>query len=699
MADQDVVGNGRAQITQIGSATKAAKARPTWPLYLLFFAVAGAVGATISYGFLAGSLAALGIPDPGRITTVGLPFFRAVGWMLAALSVGSFMFSSFYMAPSIPDNDNSQLVRAKLSVDGHLAARTGAVSALCFGLVALLMIPLVLSDVSGTPFARTLDVASWSLAIEQVATARAWAIVAAIALVVGVAGLFFRSWVSQLPLFMGAIVMVVPLGLEGHSASGGDHDWGTNSYLWHLVFMMVWVGGLMALIAHGRRLGPFLGTGLRRYSNVAFMSVIVMAVSGLINAAIRVEWSDWLTSTYGTILIVKTIGVVVLGLFGWVHRRVTIPQLDSKPALFMRFAIVEVIVMAAVTGVAITMGRTPPPPPRNPNLSNMATQLGFDLYEKPTFFNVFTMWRFDVMFGTIAILLTAGYLYGVWRVRRAGGNWSTTRTVFWLLGTLTLLVTMSSGLGMNMGAAYSIHMIVHMILSMVVPLFLALGCPLTLIMKAYAPGEPGQPSAHDIVYAYTQSPLLRFITHPVVNLAQFLFFFYILYLIIPLYEVMISEHAGHLIMNWVFLISGYLYFWEVVGKDPLPVQRPAAIRLAWLVGSMPFHLFAGIYLMQLTTIMGYDFYMSLGLPWELNLLEDQRVGGGIGWASGSFPLGLVFLILFFEWRREDRVIETEYDRRVDAGEDDDFEAYNEMLAQMNTGRYAPDDELRKPPSP
>ena len=43
-------------------------------------------------------------------------------------------------------------------------------------------------------------------------------------------------------------------------------------------------------------------------------------------------------------------------------------------------------------------------------------------------------------------------------------------------------------------------------------------------------------------------------------------------------------------------------------------------------------------------------------------------------------------MLFFGWRREDRETEVAYDKRADAGEDDDYEAYNEMLAQMNTDR-------------
>ena len=558
------------------------RVRPTWPLYLLFLAVAGAVGGTVAYSFLGESLAALGIPNPGIATTFGLPFFRAVGWMLAALSAGSFLFSAFLISPRLPGGDNDRLHQASLSVDGHLASRTGAVAALCFGLVALLMIPLVISDVSGTPLAQTLGMEALVVALQQVAMAQVWLIVALIALVTGLTGMMNRAWITQPLLLLGAILMVVPLGLTGHSSSGGNHDHGTNSYLWHLIFLVIWVGGLMALLAHGRRLGPDLDIALRRYSTIALVSIIVMAMSGLVNAAIRIELTDLLTTRYGLIIVAKTIGVIILGVFGWIHRAWVIPQVQANPAdrrLFRQVAIVEVLVMAAVTGIAITMGRTPPPPPRIPNLSQMATKLGYELSEKPTILNVWGMWRFDLLFGALALLLAVGYLAAVWRTRQAGHTWSSTPTAWWLAGCVTLLVTMSSGIGLNMPAVFSVHMVGHIILSLVIPIFLVLGAPLTLLMTAFAPGAPGRPNIHDWVRAFTRSRLVGVITHPVVNTLQFLVFFYVMYLFIPLYELLISKYAGQLIMNAVLLVSGCFYVWGMLGPDPIPRRRPATIRL------------------------------------------------------------------------------------------------------------------------
>lgn len=673
-------------------------ARGTWAIYALAVVVAGLVGGTIGYSLLGGSLAALGIPDPGFATSFGLPFFRAVSWILSALSVGSFMFAAFYISPRA---QGGYLGSAPLTVDGHIASRTGAVSALLFALVALLMVPMVLSDVSGTPLAQTLNPSSFATAVEQVATSAVWLLCAVIGGSVGVAGLIFGRWGAQPALFAGAVGMILPLGMEGHAASGGSHDYGTNAYLWHIVFMAVWIGGLMALLAHGRRLGPEMPNAVRRYSAVALFSLVAIALSGVVSALLRIQPEDLFTTRYGLIITAKIVGTILLAIVGFAHRQITIPQLGRAPGAFRRLAVGEIVLMAMVTGIAVTMGRTPPPPPRNTNLSQMQVQLGYDLFREPTFLNVFTMWRVDILFGAIAVLLAMFYLLGVRSVRRQGKAWRTSYTLWWLAGCLSLFVTMSSGIGMNMPATYSMHMVGHMLLSMVVPLILTLGAPLTLVKTVWGPGEQGQATPHDWVEGFTHSRLVRFVTTPWINLIQFVAMFYILYLVFPLYQFAISEHAGHVVMNTVFLVSGYFYFWEMVGPDHIPGRRPASIRLAWLVASMPIHLFMGVYLMQLNVILGEEFYRGLDLPWHPDLLLDQKNGGGIAWAFGSFPLTFAFIWLAVEWRLDERQTEREVDERLDASAQrraeetpaadsptddlDEFEAYNLMLQRYNAG--------------
>ena len=156
-----------------------------------------------------------------------------------------------------------------------------------------MMIPLVLSDVSGQPMSTIMfSPDMWTVALNQVADAQIWLVVAAFAGVVAIGGYTANGWWAQVALFIGSLIVIMPLALSGHSATGGNHDYGTNSFIWHLVCMMLWVGGLMALIAHGRRMGPDLEDAVRRYSRIALFALIAVAVSGVINAAIRVRWSD-----------------------------------------------------------------------------------------------------------------------------------------------------------------------------------------------------------------------------------------------------------------------------------------------------------------------------------------------------------------------------------------------------------------------
>jgi putative copper resistance protein D len=127
---------------------------------------------------------------------------------------------------------------------------------------------------------------------------------------------------------------------------------------------------------------------------------------------------------------------------------------------------------------------------------------------------------------------------------------------------------------------------------------------------------------------------------------------------------------------------GTLFFWPLIGIDPAPRRLPPAARLGIVFISVPFHAFFGIALMMDKSVIGGDFYRTLGLPWVLDPLRDQQLGGGLAWASGELPLLIVVIALLIQWSRQDERSARRADRRADSDGDAELTAYNTMLRRL-----------------
>ena len=252
----------------------------------------------------------------------------------------------------------------------------------------------------------------------------------------------------------------------------------------------------------------------------------------------------------------------------------------------------------------------------------------------------------------------------------------------WLLGCLVLLAATSSGIGRYMPAMFSMHMVGHMLLSMLAPILLVLGAPVTLALRALpAAGRDEPPGPREWLLAALHSRVSRVLTNPFVATALFVVGFYGLYFS-GLFDAVVDSHGAHLAMNLHFLLSGYLFYWVVIGVDPTPRPIPPLAKLGVVFASLPLHAFFGVVLMGMSTVLGADFYRSLKLDWHTDLLGDQKLGGGIAWAAGEVPLVIVLVALFVQWRRSDQRTATRLDRAAERDDDADLAAYNAMLAEM-----------------
>jgi putative copper resistance protein D len=491
------------------------------------------------------------------------------------------------------------------------------------------------------------------------------------------------SWTPL--LLAGSVVTLLPLALTGHSSAGGSHDLATNSLLIHLVAASLWAGGLLAVVIHALRGGEHAGLATRRFSAIAVWCFAAMAVSGVVNALVRLTPPELLTTDYGRLVTAKLVALCLLGVVGWRQRRSTVDALQADPdapGALIRLGVIEAVIFALTFGIAVGLGRTPPPPPPvlRPTIPQVA--IGYNLTGPPTVARVLFDWRFDLIFGSAAIIFAALYGAAVLRLRRRGDSWPPGRTLSWLLGCSVLLFATSSGVGRYMPAMFSMHMAAHMLLSMLTPILLVLGAPVTLALRALpAAGRDEPPSLREWLLAALHSRVSRLFTQPIVATVLFVAGFYGLYLG-GLFDAAAGSHAGHVLMNVHFLVSGYLFYWVVIGVDPTPRPISPLAKVGVVFASLPLHAFFGVVLMSTQNVLAGNFYRSLQLSWHTDLLGDQRLGGAIAWAAGEVPLVIVMIALLIQWSRSDQRAARRFDRAADRDDDADLSAYNAMLAEL-----------------
>ncbi|MBQ0903182.1 cytochrome c oxidase assembly protein [Micromonospora sp. U21] len=261
----------------------------------------------------------------------------------------------------------------------------------------------------------------------------------------------------------------------------------------------------------------------------------------------------------------------------------------------------------------------------------------------------------------LGLVLAAGlYLYGVHRLRIRGDRWPISRTVFFLgpgLGGIALVTV--SGLHAYDTALLSVHMVQHMALSMVAPIFLALGAPMTLALRTL----PAR--ARKRLLAIVHSRVARVYSFPLVAFAIFVVNPFALYFS-DLYRFTLEHAWAHELVHAHFIMTGCVFFWPLLGLDPLPGRWPYPARALLMLLSVPFHTVLGLTIMQSSTLFGGDWYPSLNLSWS-DPWNDQVVAGGILWAGGEFVSVTMLAVLVVQWvkqsEREARRVDRELDRQ------------------------------------
>ncbi|WP_182886969.1 cytochrome c oxidase assembly protein [Microbispora sp. H10885] len=574
-----------------------------------------------------------GLPSPGVLTTWGLPVARLVLDVCAAATVGV-LLASVVLVPTGSSGTGRADAGAADAGTTRSLARAAAAWAAGWALSAMVTEVLTLSDFLGLPAGQAMRSGALTVFLLNIPQGQAFAVVAAAAVALAAGSLlpWGRAW--RAVLLAVAILAVLPPAYVGHSASAADHNLAVLSLMAHVAAVVLWTGGLYALVAH-LRAAPGLAVAVGRFSTLALGCFAAAAASGALNAWVRLGALPPLwQSRYGLLVLAKIAALAALGWFGWRHRRATIEALRTgvSRAPFVRLAAGEITVMAGTLALAVALGRSAPPAGE---AEHQHDALGYAL---PPFTP--GALATDVRPDPIALLLlaaaAAAYLAGVRRLRADGAGWPAGRTVSWLAGLLVLAYATSGGVAAYAPALFSAHAAQYALLGAVGPVLLAAGAPLTLWRRAH----PG-PDALD-------GPAARTLSHPMVALALYALPYPALYLT-GLFAFAQPSLALRLAAQTIVIVTGVLFFVVAAGVDPLPWAIRPQVRAWMLATAIAVRIWTGL---AVLTGPGQapQWYAALGLPWAPDPAADQRTGALLGTGLSVAVLAALLVLLLGRWR-------------------------------------------------
>lgn len=652
-----------------------------------------------------GAAAAAQLSDPGALTRWGLPVAKAIQNGAVATVIGALVFAVVIL----PKHAGPRRGRGEREARPEhpaftqtMALASGAAAVWTISAIGVLL--FTYSDVSGLPLSPdpsyTEGLASF---LTDFSTGRAWLAVSIIAAVVTTLTFGVRSLTGLALTAVLAVGGLLPMALVGHAAGGDDHSAAVNSIGLHLLGVCLWIGGIIVLAVIAKQLGDMTGAVLRRFSALALFGFVLVSVSGIVNASLRITSLEQLDSRWGGLVIFKVAATVVLGIIGFLHRRWIIPRLpvqttgagankgvpaDTAGSLSARrvlwqFVGVELLIMAAISGVAAALARTAPPRPEElpPNATPARILTGYDLPPELTPERYLTEWRPDWLWIAIAVTLAVAYVLGVIKLYRRGDKWPIARVLSWFVGLIALTYVTSGAPTVYGMVLFSTHMLGHMSLSMVIPLFLVLGGPVALALKALTPRTDGSRGLREWILIGVHSRWSKIITHPIfaaVNFAGSIVIFYYS----EAFGFALRQHVGHELMVLHFLLAGYIFVLTMIGIDPLPTRAPYPLRLLILLATMAFHAFFGVAVMGQTSLIQASYFGNMGRDWGLSALADQQLGGAIMWGVGEIPTVLVAIGVAIAWSRSDARETKRKDRAAERNNDADLTAYNNMFAQL-----------------
>ncbi len=302
-----------------------------------------------------------------------------------------------------------------------------------------------------------------------------------------------------------------------------------------------------------------------------------------------------------------------------------------------------------------------------------------------TLSGAFTRWTLDPWALSLVIVLGAGYLVAVRRVRQDGAGWPAARAIWFIgLGLGPLVLATMSWIGVYQSVLFYARAAQTVLLVLVVPLFLALGRPITLIIRAFP--RPGSKLQQVI-----GSVAAKVLTFPAVTTFALVVVPFVLYFS-AWYTAAFHSTAVRELTYLALMVPGFAFFWTLLRVDPVPKAYSYAVSM-WITGAEVIgDAILGLAIIADNGVIGAAWYHAVARPWGPTLKTDQVIGGGVLWVLGDV-VGLPFLAAqLIQMMREDESEAAKVDAELDA-RDAELSAQEAKLDARDAKLDARDAEL------
>jgi putative membrane protein len=266
--------------------------------------------------------------------------------------------------------------------------------------------------------------------------------------------------------------------------------------------------------------------------------------------------------------------------------------------------------------------------------------------------NALTQWMdspFALLALAVCVVAIVWYVRAVRSLRARGRTWSGKRTTSFVVGVVAIDVALQSPVAAFTMDYFQAHVLQHLLLMVIAPPLLAMGAPMTLALQT-----SGRTTKVRLL-GFLNSRPFQVVTHPIPVWFLYYFSMFAFFLTFALNFAMFHMWLMDII-NVGFLLASTLFWWPIVGLDPIPHwQMSHGVKMANLMIGIPVESFLALALLSSTRQAASMYSVS-----------STHAGAAILWIGAELFTFLALIPVFVQWVRQEERKGARYDAQLDA---------------------------------